>query len=60
VDKETWRALYAQSSDGWLPTGELRWIERGGDRVLQQKWRTIAEPENVRTEWRFVPVDTSC
>lgn len=66
---EPWRALYAQTVDGWLPTGEMRWIIRkeavpiGSSsfsrhetvRVLQQRWRTIDEPERIRTEWRDVP-----
>ena len=44
----------------WQPTCELRFVERDGEQVLQQKWeRFLSEWYENKPEikWRDVPVE---
>lgn len=38
-------------------TNEIRWLKRGGKKVLQQKWQWISGDHAGYSEFRDVPTD---
>ncbi len=40
----------------WTPTSYLRFIERHGKRLLQQKWELRDDNGVLDTEWRDIPL----